>query len=190
MVYHPSKHETFNPGCLNVWPALQTWPNIETPNQGKRLTLAGIYIIRYSKEYSTPSIIAPVDWPRTKSWDISLDSHIWKYRSIITSKIVFLESVTFQFHAHTLSSEVAQSRKSYGHFCGPWGRDRSQSPPCWFFRVKHIHQSTASERTTQLHPLHLYIIAWTEIAVLLCTVGSGYIPPWQTDKRMGHNLMI
>ena len=33
---------------------------------------------------------------------------------------------------------------------GPWGRDRSQSPPCWIFRVKHIHQSTASERTTWL----------------------------------------
>ena len=30
-------------------------------------------------------------------------------------KIVFLESVTFQFHAHVLSSEVAQTLKSYGH---------------------------------------------------------------------------
>ena len=46
------------------------------------------------------------------------------------SKIVFLESVTFQFHARMLSSEVAQSLKSYGHFSGNWGRDRSQSPPC------------------------------------------------------------
>ena len=35
---------------------------------------------------------------------------------IIRSKIVFLESVTFQFHARMLSSEVAQSLKSYGHF--------------------------------------------------------------------------
>ena len=31
------------------------------------------------------------------------------------SKIVFLESVTFLFHARMLSSEVAQSLKSYGH---------------------------------------------------------------------------
>ena len=31
-------------------------------------------------------------------------------------EIVFLESVTFQFHARVLSSQVAQSLKSYGHF--------------------------------------------------------------------------
>ena len=36
-------------------------------------------------------------------------------------------------------------------FFGPWGRARSQSPPCCIFRVKQIHQSTASERTTRLH---------------------------------------
>ena len=35
-------------------------------------------------------------------------------------------------------------------FFGPWGRDRSQPPPYWIFRVKQIHQSTASERTTRL----------------------------------------
>ena len=33
-------------------------------------------------------------------------------------------------------------------FLGPWGRDRSQSPPCWIFQVKQIHPSTASERMT------------------------------------------
>ena len=39
-------------------------------------------------------------------------------------------------------------------FFGPWGRDRSQSPPCWICRVKQIHQYTASERTTrQTYPL-------------------------------------
>ena len=32
-------------------------------------------------------------------------------------------------------------------FFGPWGRDRSQSPPCWIFLVKQMHPSTASERT-------------------------------------------
>ena len=36
------------------------------------------------------------------------------------------------------------------------GRDRSQSSPCWIFRVKQIHQSTASERTTRLPVPHLY----------------------------------
>ena len=40
--------------------------------------------------------------------------------------------------------------KKLGIFFGPWGWDRSQSPPCWIFRVNQIHQSTASERTTQL----------------------------------------
>ena len=34
-------------------------------------------------------------------------------------------------------------------FFGPWGRDRCQSPPCWIFRVKQMHPSTASERTTR-----------------------------------------
>ena len=41
---------------------------------------------------------------------------IWIYRGIIRSKLFFLESVTSQFHARILSSEVAQSLKSYGHF--------------------------------------------------------------------------
>ena len=35
-------------------------------------------------------------------------------------------------------------------FFGPWGRDRSQSPPWWIFWVQQIHQSTVSERTTRL----------------------------------------
>ena len=46
------------------------------------------------------------------------------------------------------AQEVEQSIKSYGH----WGRDRSQSQPCWIFQVKQIHPSTASQRTTQLYP--------------------------------------
>ena len=52
------------------------------------------------------------DSPRTTSCDISLDCHIGKYRGVIRS---ILESVTFQFHARMLSSEVEQSL-SYGHF--------------------------------------------------------------------------
>ena len=60
--------------------------------------------------------VSATELPRTKSWDISLDCYIGKYRGVIRSKIVFLESVTFQFHARMLSSEVAQSLKRYGHF--------------------------------------------------------------------------
>ena len=37
-------------------------------------------------------------------------------------------------------------------FFGPLGRDPSQSPPCWIFRVKQIiHQSKTSERTTRIY---------------------------------------
>ena len=39
-------------------------------------------------------------------------------------------------------------KKSWTFF-GPWGRDLSRSRPCWIFRVKQIHPSTASERTTR-----------------------------------------
>ena len=58
-----------------------------------------------------------------------------------------------------LSSEVAQSLKSYAlwTFSGPWGRDRSQSPHCWIFRVKQIHLTTASKRTTRQMDLKLGI---------------------------------
>ena len=44
-------------------------------------------------------------------------------------------------------------------FFGPWGRDRSQSQPCWIFRVQQIHHSTASgsmERTTRLSSAQLW----------------------------------
>ena len=41
--------------------------------------------------------------------------------------------------------------KKLSTFFGPWGRDSSQSPTCWIFRVKQIdlHPSTASERKTR-----------------------------------------
>ena len=47
-------------------------------------------------------------------------------------------------------------------FFGPWGRDRSQSPPCWIFRVKQMHPSTASERTTLQIFTHLKL--WVAVA--------------------------
>ena len=45
------------------------------------------------------------------------------------SKIVFLESVTFQLHARIFSSRAAQSIKSYEHF-EELGVEIAQSPPC------------------------------------------------------------
>ena len=93
------------------------------------------------------------DLPRTKLWDISFDC-----RKILGSNQVknsFLESVIFQFHACMLSSEIAVIKKLWTSF-EPWGRDRSQSqtqsPPCWIFRVKQRHPSTAWERTTRQIP--------------------------------------
>ena len=69
---------------------------------------------------------------------------------IIRSKIVFFIissiSATTRSHAQLKGRKVI---KKLWTFFGPWGRDRSQSPPCWIFRVKQIHQSTASERTTR-----------------------------------------
>ena len=74
--------------------------------------------------------------------------HIGKYRGVIRSKIVFFRisniSVSFP-HAQLRGRTVI---KKLWTFFGPWGRDRSQSSPCWIYRVKQIHQSTASERTT------------------------------------------
>ena len=45
--------------------------------------------------------------------------------------------------------------KKLWKFFGPLSPDRSQSTPCLIFRVKQIHQSTASERTTRLPPVML-----------------------------------
>ena len=53
-------------------------------------------------------------------------------------------------HAQLRGARGRTVIKKLWTFLGPWGRDRSQSPPCWIFQVKHIHQSTASERTTRL----------------------------------------
>ena len=43
---------------------------------------------------------------------------LWTLKVLWSNQVknIFLESATFQFHARMLSSEVAQSLKSYGHF--------------------------------------------------------------------------
>ena len=58
--------------------------------------------------------------------------------------------------------------KNVRTFFRPWGRDRSQLPPCWIFRVKQIHPSTASERTTRqsyLQPFFAVINHWSTVAI-------------------------
>ena len=102
-----------------------------------------------------PIILAPVAETgfshrlHTQSWDISLDCHIGKYRRVIRSKILFFRISNISVpcpHAQLRGRTVI---KMLWTFFGPWGRDRSQSLPRWIFRVKQIHQSTASERTTR-----------------------------------------
>ena len=66
------------------------------------------------------------------------------HRGIIRSKIVFLESVTFQSHARMLSSQVAQVNKKLWTLFGLWGRDSS-----WVTAMFNFSGET-SERTTRL----------------------------------------
>ena len=72
------------------------------------------------------------------------------YRQISGSNLV--ENSFFRISNISVPCPHAQLRgrtviKKLWTFFGPWGRDHSQSPPCWIFRVKQIHPSTASERT-------------------------------------------
>ena len=101
--------------------------------------------------------IAPPQWLKPVQnrgkyfWTVRLISKICP--RIITSKIVFLESVTFQLHTRMLNSQPAQSLKSYGHFSDlrvEIALRHRHAVKRRFFRVKRIQQSTASERTTRL----------------------------------------
>ena len=78
---------------------------------------------------------------------------------IIRLKISLLESVTFQLRYRMLSSSSAQSLKSYGHFSTMGSRSLSVTAMLkqLIFRQKvlRIHQSTASERTSQQWQTHL-----------------------------------
>ena len=72
-----------------------------------------------------------------------------KYRRVVRAKKVFFRIgnilVPCQHAQHRGRTGIKKLRTFFGH----WDRDRSQSPPCWIFRVKQIHPSTASERTTR-----------------------------------------
>ena len=132
---------------------------------GQRLAPLSLTIIVYPCRHIAP--VSATDLPRTKSWDISLDCHIGKYRGVIRSKMFLLEPVTFQFHARMLSLEVVQSLRT---FFGPWGRDRCQSPPCWIFLVEQIRPSTASERTPR------------QVAILPCKAKRQYLLTLQVSR--------
>ena len=89
--------------------------------------------------------ISATDWPRTKSWDISLDLPSNNQVDNIFCRISNI-SVTCP-HAQLIFHTVI---KKLWTFFGPWGRDRSQSLPCCktlIFRVKRIQKFTASETT-------------------------------------------
>ena len=59
---------------------------------------------------------------------------------------IFFKSVTFQFHARMLSSEIALSHRHVD-----------------FFRVKQIYQFTASERTTRLDSREMRLLSTRNI---------------------------
>ena len=78
-----------------------------------------------------------------------LDCHIGKYRGVIRSKIFFFRISNISVPCPHDQLRGRTVIKKLWTFFGPWGRDCSQSPPCWIFRVKQIHPSTASDRTTR-----------------------------------------
>ena len=65
-------------------------------------------------------------------------------------------------------------------FFGPWGRARSQSPPCWIFRVKQIHPSTAPERTTRLPGVQ--IIRFCVISIISIIRFIFSYKPYRTEN--------
>ena len=69
--------------------------------------------------------IDPVQNRGTFLWTVISKTCLW----IIRSKIVFLEPVIFQLRGRMVIFRTFV-RKLWTFF-GPWGRDRSQSPPCW-----------------------------------------------------------
>ena len=73
-----------------------------------------------------------------------------KIRAMIRSKIVFFRISNISVPCRHAQLRGRTVTKKLWTFIGPWGRVRSQSPPCWIFRVKQIHQSTAWEGTTRL----------------------------------------
>ena len=118
--------------------------------------------------FSGVSMLTPVTETgfrhRLTDWQISLDCHIGKYWGIIRSIFFFrISNISVPWpHAQLRCRTVIKKEWT---FFGPWGWGRSQSPPCWIFRVKQIHQSTASERTTRIWQCWVKLMKTTIIYV-------------------------
>ena len=62
-----------------------------------------------------------------------MDCHIEKKRGVIRSKIVFFRMSNISVPCPHAQLKGRTTIKKLWTFFGPWGRDRSQSPPCWIF---------------------------------------------------------
>ena len=80
---------------------------------GQRLAPLSLTIIMYPCRHIAP--VAKTGFSHGFTAYKIVGHFFGKYRGVIKSKMFLLESVTFQFHARMLCSEVAQSLKSYGH---------------------------------------------------------------------------
>ena len=83
------------------------------------------------------------------------------------SKIVFFRISNISVPCPHAQLRGRTVNKKLWAFFGPWGRNRSQSPPCWIFRVKQIHPSTASEWTTRLVLIMLHRRHLTNVVAML-----------------------
>ena len=134
------------------------------------------WVYRSKKKYVSVSALciklAPVaeatDLPRTKSWDISLDCHIGDYRGVIRSKIVFFRISNISVPCpHKLRGRTVI--KKLWTFFGTWGRDRSQSPPCWIKANPSIHGLGGQHGKHQVTSV-LQLYASSHVASLLSSL--------------------
>ena len=102
-----------------------------------------------------PMYSSPSGWNRFQPQiDISLYCHIWIYRETIRSKKVFLRISNISVPCPQAQLRGCTVIKICGHFSDLVVEIALSHLHVEFLRVKRIHQSTASERTTRLHVFH------------------------------------
>ena len=111
-----------------------------------------------SSESVTPPHLAPVAETGLTAYKIVGHFFGLSYRKISGSNQV--KNMFFRISNISVPCPHTQLRgrtviKKLWTFFGPWGRVRSKSPPCCIFRIKQIHPTTASERTTRQR--HTYV---------------------------------
>ena len=124
------------------------WDFVPELYPGKRPNYYILMMIRITVRIELKQVSA-TNWPRTKSWDISLDCHIGKYRGVIRSKIVFLRISNISApcpHAQLRGRTVIKKLWTFGTM---GSGSLSVTAMLEFCRVKQIHQSTASERSAR-----------------------------------------